>query len=84
MKCAPFAMKKNVVCVVGQLIRAGVGANPSSCATEKLRSPAKGVSIIENCSCFLYELCICNVDWKVIWVLAGYSYEQAVLGLSIK
>ena len=80
MKCAPFAMKKNVVCVVGQLIGAGVGAYPSSCATEKLRSPAKGVSIIENCLWgFFYEL-----DWKVIWVLAGYSYKQAVLGLSIK
>ena len=43
MKCATFALHKNVVCVVGQLIGAGVGANPSSCATEKLRSPAKGV-----------------------------------------
>ena len=81
MKCATFAMKKNVVCVVGQLIGAGVGANPSSCATEKLRSPAKSVSIIENCSCFVGLL---ELDWKVIWVLAGYSYEQAVLGLSIK
>ena len=71
-----------MVCVVGQLIRAGVGANPSSCATEKLRSPAKGVSIIENCSCFVELLIIVRLEG--LWVLAGYSYKQAVLGLSIK
>ena len=62
MKCATFAMKKNVVCVVGQLIGAGVGANPSSCATEKLRSPAKGVSIIENCSCFVELLILVRLE----------------------
>ena len=51
-----------MVCVVGQLIGAGVGAYPSSCATEKLRSPAKGVAIIENCSCFVELLILVRLE----------------------